>query len=181
MAEDESESRSQDSPEKGPVSSGDEAARAVREVLEDQADRKARQEQASRRKKKKRLLPLPLVATLWGVACLVVWVATPEFLLPEPLPEPSPARVEAGLRMEMLALVQEINEFRDETGTVPESLDLVSEAPAPYLRYTPLPPESYRLTGAREGAEIVYQSGTPVEEFRGNAREIIQSPMGDAS
>lgn len=174
MAEDESESRSRDSREQQPVSSGDETARAVRDVLEDQADRKARQKDASRRKKK-RLLPLPLVATFWGVACLVVWVATPEFLLPEPLPEPSPARIEAGLRMEMLGLVQEINEFRDETGTVPESLELISEDRSPYLRYTPLPPTSYRLTGARAETEIVYQSGTPVEEFRGNAREVIES------
>lgn len=180
MAEDESESRSPDPGKKRSVSSGDEAARAVREVLEDQAERKARQKQASRLKKK-RLLPLPLVATLWGVACLVVWVATPEFLLPESLPEPSPARIEAGLRMEMLSLVEEINEFRDETGTVPENLELVSEDPSPFLRYTPLPPESYRLTGTRGETEIVYQSGTPVEEFRGDARDIIQSPVGAES
>lgn len=177
MAEDESERRSPEPSERPTVSSGDEAAQVVREVLEDQAERKARQREAGKRKPKKRLLPLPLVALFWGAACLVVWVGTPEFLLPEPLPEPSPARIEAGLRMEMLTLVSEINQFRTETGRVPESLDRVTEEPPPYLRYAPLPPDSYRLTGSRGGAEIVYQSGTPIEEFRGNAREIIQGQV----
>ncbi len=179
MAENEPERRSSDRPGESRVSSGDEAAKAVREVLEDQAERKARQKKATRRKPKKRLLPLPLVALFWGAACLVVWVGTPEFLLPEPLPEPSPARIEAGLRMEMLTLVTDIDRYRTETGRVPETLERVSENPPPYIRYTPLPPESFQLTGVRGDAEIVYQSGSPVEELRGNAREIIQGQTGD--
>lgn len=179
MAENESESRSPDRKKKRPVSSGDEAAEAVRQVLQDQAERKARQKEASGRKEKKRLLPLPLVALFWGAACLVVWVGTPAFLLPEPLPEPSPARMEAGLRMEMLTLVSEINQYRDEIGRVPESLERVAESPPPYIRYSPLPPDTYQLTGVRGEAEIVYQSGSPVEELRGNAREIIQGRIGE--
>lgn len=168
-------------PEDGRASPGEDAARAVQEVLRDQAERKARQQVGSKRPKKKRLLPLPVVALLWGVACLFVWAATPEFLLPEPLPEPTPAEVETGLRMEMLTLVSEIDAYREQTGRVPRTLDRVVDSPPASVRYTALSDEAYRLTGQRGDAEIVYQSGDPVDELVGDVRRRIQGQGGPES
>lgn len=111
----------------------------------------------------------------------MVWAATPEFLLPEPLPEPAAAELEAGLRIEMLLLVAEINEYREDTGRVPETLERVVEDPPVDVRYAPFPPSSYRLVGERGGAQIAYQSGEPVETLRGNARELIQGMAGGES
>lgn len=159
---------------KGRPSSSDEAARVIQDVMQDQAERKARKEEATKRKKKKRFLPLPVVALLWGVACLVVWAATPQFLLPEPLPEPSSAEVETGLRMEMLSMVEEIDSYREQTGRVPETLERVVDRPPSTVRYTRLSAEAYRLTGQRGETEIIYQSGDPVDDLVGDVRRQIQ-------
>ena len=182
MADSDSRSPEENATPKARPSSGEEAARAVQEVLRDQAERKARQKEGSKRPEKKRLLPLPVVALMWGAACLVVWAATPEFLLPEPLPEPTPVEVETGLRMEMLSLIQEIEGYREQTGRVPMTLERVMDEPPPGVRYTALAGDAYRLTGQRGGSEIVYQSGDPVEELVGDVRRRIQGqePTGGA-
>lgn len=173
-----SDSDSQPSPRpesgKDRTSSDDEAVRAIRDVLRDQAEREARKKKAAKRKEKKRLLPLPVVALLWGVACLVVWAATPEFLLPEPLPEPTPAEVETGLRMEMISMVAEVESYREQTGRVPEALERVVERPPVGVRYTRLSSESYRMTGERGDTEIIYQSGDPVDDLVGDVRRQIR-------
>lgn len=145
----------------------------MRKVLEDQAERKERREAASAGQGTK-LLPLPVVALLWGLACLVVWAATPSFLLPEPVPSPDPDRAEAGLRMQMLALVSEVEDYRDAVGRVPRVLSEVpAEAPGG-VEYVRLSPSTYRLVGERGDVEIVFQSGTPAGEFMGDARDRIE-------
>lgn len=181
MSDSDSQSPEEDAPKARP-SSGEEAARVVQEVLRDQVERKARQKESSKRPQKKRLLPLPVVALMWGVACLVVWAATPEFLLPEPLPEPTPAEVETGLRMEMLSLIQGIESYREQTGRVPATIGRVVDEPPSGIRYTALAGDGYRVTGQRGGSEIVYQFGDPVQELVGDVRQRIQGqdPAGSA-
>lgn len=156
------------------AASSEEAERVIREVLQDQARRKQRREEVSRTNDGTRLLPLPLVALLWGVVCLTVWVATPSFLLPEPIPRPEPAEAEAGLRMQMLSVVGDIDRYEEEAGRVPQRLEEVTAEPPRGLEYLRLSPSTYRLVGVRGEIEIVYQSGTPTEEFLGDARRRIE-------
>jgi len=156
------------------TSSGDEAARAVQDVLRDQAERKERQRE-SEKEKKKRLLPLPVVALLWAMACLFVWAATPQFLLPEPLPEPTTTQVQAGLRMDMISVVSSVESFRGQTGRIPDALDPIMENPPTDVRYTRLAPDSYRITGERGGATITYQSGEPMKDLVGDVRQRIRA------
>lgn len=166
------------SPRKRP-SSGDEAARVLKEVMKDQAERRARQEEATRRKEKNRLLPLPVVALAWAAAALAAWVWTPAFLLPDPLPEPTPAQVETGLRMEMLSVVTRIERYRDETGRVPQTLDRILEEPPADVGFVTFSSDSYQLTGSRGGTQIVYESGDPIEELVGDATERIRNGVGE--
>lgn len=175
---------SRDDPSSGPESpgrgqpSGDETARALREVMKDQAERKARQEEATRQRRKNRLLPLPLVALFWTATCVIAWLWTPGFLRPEPLPEPTVAEVRTGLRVEMLSAMTRIERYREETGRLPESLDQVMEEPPANVLFVTFSSGIYRLRGRRAGTEIIYQSGDPLEELLGDAVQRIRGGGG---
>lgn len=160
-------------------STGEETREILSEVLRDQAERQARQQKAGKRRRRR--LPLPILTVVLAVASLYVWVAAPSWLLPEPLPEPTAASLQDGLRMEMYGLVVQIERFRRENGRLPATLQEAAEEASPDVSYVPFPPSSYRLEGARAGTEIVYSSGEPARTLLGDAPERIRGVSGASS
>ena len=151
---------------------GEEAARILSEVIQDQREKKRRQEEARKRKpggdgRKK------IVAAGMAVIFVILLVARPDFLRPEPLPEPSRDLVEAGLRMDMYRAAVQIQRFREEVGSLPPTLTAAIEDEETDLRYTRLS-AGYYLVGTRSGVELVYRSGESMDSLLGDAREVIR-------
>lgn len=153
-------------------STGEEAAQILSEVLDDQREKRARRNAAGTRKRKSET-PKKIVTAGMAVVLVILLVARPDFLSPEPVPEPSRELIEAGLRMDMYSTAVQIRRYREERDRLPENLRQVLEEDETDLRYTRLEP-SYYLVGNRAGVEIVYRSDEPLDSLLADAREVIR-------
>ncbi|HSW29893.1 MAG TPA: hypothetical protein VLH75_10465 [Longimicrobiales bacterium] len=146
-------------------------ARALAEVLRDQAERAetalATEERRDRRDRVRRGV---LVGTWLVVAW--VWVATPSWLRVEPPPKP-PVAVEAqSLRLNVFLQSQAIEAYRLQRGRLPFVLQ---EAGPPFrgMEYRRFDSRSYELQGRSDRVILRYHSDQPAMEFVGNATDVL--------
>lgn len=158
-----------------PPPRGDVARDAVADVLRDQAERARRRSAAPPPARD----PTPL---LWGISALAavgtLWMllAPPGVLRPPPVPAPPPAVVEAELRMTVAQAVLRLEAFREETGALPADLLEVFEGPEDVegLVYERLDAGRFRLSGTREGAAVLFESGDPIADWMAGARRVME-------
>lgn len=162
-----------------PSGSGDEAARrAIEEVLREQEERRGRQAPPAPGPRRTATGPLLAAALVLNVLAVAVWTSPPGWTRPEPFAEPSPERLEAGLRMDIWVTVRKIRRFQEERRRLPVGLVEVDPGGGghPDLRYERLSAETFRLVGSREGVEVVYDSAGSAGGLIDSARALIGDP-----
>jgi len=101
-----------------------------------------------------------------------LWIWTPSvFRVPTPGPAPA-AQEEATLRLVMYLQSQKIEQYRLETGRVPENL----EDAGPVFRgmeYIRLTDRDYRILGRTSRVILSYSSAEPMDEFVGEGADIL--------
>lgn len=155
--------------------SGSEYQDVLSGVMKDAKEREAAQEAAGRSQRpRKGNQPLML-----GILVLVsgyLWFGEPEFLQPPP-PEPISAELEeAGLRMEMVRFVVQINSYSNTNGRLPRSLNDTladGEVVRDGFTYQPLDGGRFQLVGQSDNHLIVYESDEPIENLIGNAMQVV--------
>ena len=145
-------------------------ARAVAEVLAEQAARKEIRRQ-----------PEPRPTTTWrrvattvvlSLLALYVWIAVPSWVVPDP-PPPVPAeREEAGLRMAVYLQAQQVRLFREERGRLPDVLEEAGE-PMPGVRYERIDARTFRIRAFGERGSVVYVSTDSLADFAGGAGRVL--------
>jgi hypothetical protein len=144
-------------------------------VLKKQAeDREAAQREAEvRRRGRNRVRPSVWVLTTTVlVLCAYLYVDQPEWLFPPSTPPESVAIKEASLRIGMANAAQHLEQFRQRTGTLPQTLLEVGPA-VQGITYQPLDSTGWRLLGTHAGIELTLTSAEPVSGFLGNSFEVI--------
>jgi len=112
-----------------------------------------------------------LAATLW------VLLAPPAFLMPTPPAPPSPAEMEAGLRMDLWVAASSLEDYRAAQGRYPQSLLEAVDAPekAADIEYSLRSGGAgYRLIGQRDSLVVVYESDEPLRTLSGPALPVVQ-------
>lgn len=148
----------------------------LREIEDREKRRTERQERSSQ-------ASLPILVLALSAVSLYLWVAEPAWLQAAPFPEPDPAHMEAGLRMDIFTVALRVEDFRTERGRLPTDLSEALESPGEVggIQYRRLSPSLFQLEGEREGIRIFYQSDSSLRELVGDARErLAQPPGGDA-
>jgi len=92
-------------------------------------------------------------------------------LIPE-VPTIPPAVQEAGLRMNMLVQLNQIQQFLSEYGRLPETLDEVGERPDG-VQYTRLSDDVFQLSGKSGDVSVDYTSTEPLAELAADAMAIV--------
>jgi hypothetical protein len=152
---------------------GAEAADLVAEVLKDAAERDAaarRREETTvgRTRQKVAMVSLPLA----GAFSFYLWFGNPAWVTPT-LPDPVTAEAaDAGLRVAMFFEAQKIEEFRQRTGRLPDSLDELGSAP-PEMTYQRRDAQTYRLTGTSRGVTLTFDSDQAIQQFVGDAMDRL--------
>ncbi len=153
-------------------------ARALAEVLRDQAERaEAALEAEGRRDRRARLRRGVLLGT-WAVVAWV-WIASPSWFRVEPPPKP-PVAVEAqSLRLNVFLQSQAIEAYRAQRGRLPFVLQ---EAGPPFrgMEYRRFDSRSYELQGRSDRVILRYHSDQPAQEFVGAAAEMLVPAEGGA-
>jgi hypothetical protein len=146
-------------------------ARALAEVLRDQAERvdtarlgEERQQERARRRRG------ALIVAWVGIA--YVWLATPSWLRVEQPPEPSVAQEARSLRLHVFLQSQAIEAYRLERGRLPYVLQ---EAGPPFrgLEYRRFDSRSYELQGRGRRVILRYNSEQPALDFVGEAADLL--------
>jgi len=146
-------------------------ARALAEVLRDQAERaEAALAAEEGRERRARIRRGALVGT-WAVIAWV-WVATPSWLRVEPPPKPAVATEAQSLRLNVFLQSQAIEAYRLQRGRLPFVLQ---EAGPPFrgMEYRRFDSRSYELQGRSERVILRYHSDQPVQEFVGGAAALL--------
>ena len=156
-----------------PRPSGEETRETLLAVLEDQAERKQRQEAGTQFRDRSRIAKMAAVP----LAVLALWlvVAPPAMLLPPPAPAPTAEDVQDGLHMDIYLAAAQVIGYRDAKGRLPENLiDALAEPEAAEgLTYTLGPNGTFEIAGERAGQVVVYISTEPLTEFVASAREAV--------
>lgn len=162
-----------------PVSKGQETRSALEAVLADQAERRLREEQGQARAGARRGRWVSLSAVVLAGATAWIVLARPSFLTPSPLPAPSPALLDAGLRMDMYVAAAGIEEYHRATGRLPARLEDALEHPADGegLSYRILSSDEYELVGVRGNRRIVHRSTDGLSGLIADARRVLM-PTG---
>jgi hypothetical protein len=161
--------------ESPPRATGREFAEALDEVIRDQdkkAQARGRREGDSGGRKK----PSPPRAwlTLLGasVLSLFLWLGSPAWLGPGPLPQAPPRVVEAGLRVEVHSQAMRLQGFLQREGRLPGALTELGPPP-PGMGYERLSPREFRLWMESGEIRVDYSSSESLEAFLGDARRTI--------
>jgi hypothetical protein len=161
-----------------PGRTGNETGDALAAVMEDQAERKQRQNAPRPRKPPGRsasLAVFPLAAlTLWFV------FAPPAILRPSPVPAPSMDDIQNGLRMDLFVVARQVIVYRDTNGRLPSALvDALSDpAVGEDITYEPGPNGTFEISGVRNGLVVLYSSTTPLSQFVAGARAAVRNEPG---
>jgi hypothetical protein len=153
-------------PRKAP---GAEAADLVAEVLKDAKERDdaARRREVTtvgRTRQKVVAVSLPLA----GAFSFYLWFGNPAWVTPT-MPDPVTAdAAEAGLRVAMFFEAQKIENFRRETGRLPDSLQEMGSSPSE-MTYQRIDAQTYQLVGQSRGVTLTFNSGQAIQEFVGDA------------
>jgi hypothetical protein len=153
------------------VSEEQERARALAEVLRDQAERvEAALEAEERRDRRARVRRGALVA-IWA-AVAWVWLAPPSWLRVNPPPKPLVATEAQSLRLNVFLQSQAIEAYRLQRGRLPYVLQ---EAGPPFrgMEYRRFDSRSYEIQGRSERVILRYHSDQPSQEFVGAAGGLL--------
>jgi hypothetical protein len=152
---------------------GAEAADLVAEVLKDAAerDKAARlrvETPISRTRQKVVAVSLPLA----GAFSFYRWFGNPAWVTPT-VPDPVTAEAaESGLRVGMYFQAQKIENFRQENGRLPDSLEEMGSAP-PEMSYQRIDAQTYQLIGQSRGVTLTFNSDQAIQQFVGDAMDRL--------
>ncbi len=151
---------------------GDEAADAVAAVLKHAADRdEAARGRTAPKKQPRWMLPLGINLAVFAVYLLI---APPDFVVMNPVEGPDEASQVESLQTAMWLQAQQINQYRIETGRLPDTLeDLPREPVAGSIEYV-REGTGYRLVAVVADAAIVYDS----QETDGSFQATVSKRMG---
>ena len=142
---------------------------ALSDVLKDQERRDELRSTATSKPARPRVHPsIPPVLALFSIW---LWAFPPAVLIPE-VPTIPPAVQEAGLRMNMLVQLNQIQQFLSEYGRLPETLDEVGERPDG-VQYTRLSDGVFQLSGKSGDVTVDYTSTEPLAELAADAMAIV--------
>jgi len=151
--------RDQSASPKPPPSS--EYGDALSDVLKDQVRRDELRATATPKPGRTRVHPsIPPVLALLAIW---LWVFPPAALTPE-VPTIPPAVQEAGLRMNMLIQVTQIQQFRSDYGRLPVNLDELGDRPDG-VQYTRLSDGTFQLSGKSGDVIVDWESTESVDEL----------------
>lgn len=148
-------------------------ARALAEVLRDQAERaEASRVAEESRARSDRLRRRVLVGTWAAVAW--IWLVTPSWLRVEPPPPPTVAAEAQSLRLNVFLQSQAIEAYRLERGRLPY---ILQEAGPPFrgMEYRRFDSRSYEVQGRSDRVILRYHSDQPPMEFVGPAAGVLLS------
>jgi hypothetical protein len=156
-----------------------ERARALAEVLRDQAERiDTAREAEERRYRRARTRRMVLVGTWLGAA--YVWIFSPSWTNIQPAERPPISQEARALRLNLFLETQAIEAYRAERGRLPYVLQ---EAGPPFrgVEYVRRDSHTYELRGASDRVRLRYFSEEPPLDFVGNAADLLTSgPRGRA-
>jgi hypothetical protein len=152
------------------ISSGDERASALADVLRQEAEKAEIVHRP----------PLSRERIAFGYMALAVatflafwiWFFPPGWAQRNPVRAPSLAEEETSLRLVMFLQAQRIEAFRVENGHLPESLEDAGP-PLPGVEYTPLAGQTYYLRGEGDQAYLGYFSSQPIDTFLGDSEDLL--------
>jgi hypothetical protein len=149
-------------------STGAETADLVSEVLKDAAHReevRSRKAPVGRNRQRAAAISLPLA----GAFSFYLWFGQPAWVTPT-VPDPiSTDAAEAGLRVGMYFQAQKIENFRQQTGRLPEGLGELGGSPPPEMTYQRVDARSYQLIGQSRGVTLTFNSEEAIQQFVGDA------------
>ena len=149
---------------------------ALSDVLKDQARRTELRSGAGPSPGRSRLhVAVPPVLALVSIW---LWAFPPAAILPD-VPSVPPAIQEAGLRMEMAILVNNILQYQSKHGRLPNDLQQVGDGPDG-VAYTPLTGSVFRLSGQTGDITVEFTSTEPVEHLLADARAIVSGSAPEA-
>lgn len=155
------------------ITGGGSRYEALLEVLEQQQRQAEIDRERERRQRRPSDRRVPgWLAVVLGLVAVWLWVLPPPFLsVNEPAPR-SPADEEAALRFAVYVQAQRIQEFRNRSGRLPESLDEVGP-PLQDMDYVRLAPGLYQLTGTTGRVRVTYRSDLPLADFVGSGADVL--------
>jgi len=164
------ETRLQGEPPVREVSSEEERARALAEVLRHQAEHARARRLAVKppRPFLYRFVPFALSTAL----AIYVWFGSPAWLQPDPIPEPTLQEERSTLRLVMFLQAQRIELYRRTTGRLPAFLEEAGP-PLPGIVYRRLDARTYRLYGHTRRQGLVYTSTEPLTEFLDTGEDLL--------
>lgn len=152
--------------------SGREMAETLRSVLEDQEERKRiRGHTPGPPSSRSALREWAILAVLAGVSAYL-WLASPCWLRPAGPEPPDPARIEAGMRIEMSLLAHRVQTFQEREARLPNSLLELGE-PLAEIRYERLSASEFALRMEGRGIEVEYSSRQTLQAFLDGARTTV--------
>lgn len=146
-------------------------ARALAEVLRDQAERAEASRQAEERRARSDRLRRRVLMGTWA-AVAWIWLITPSWLRVEPPPPPTVAAEAQSLRLNVFLQSQAIEAYRLERGRLPY---ILQEAGPPFrgMEYRRFDSRSYEIQGRSDRVILRYHSDQPPMEFVGPAAGVL--------
>jgi len=158
-------------PPGAPGSSGTEMADALHDVLEHAAKTTDAQERAG----KPRRTASPIHWFSLGILTAVssyLWIGPPEWMQPEPPPQPTAQLEEAGLRMSLYLQAMRIERFRVAEGRLPASLVEAGD-PIADIIYRRMDEQTYHLSGTSYNLVMGFTSTEPLDTLLADAMAVI--------
>ncbi len=154
-------------------------ARALAEVLRDQAERAEAALEAEERRDQRARVRRGVLTGTWLVVAWV-WLATPSWLRVDPPPPPPVAAEAQSLRLNVFLQSQAIEAYRLERGRLPFVLQ---EAGPPFrgMEYRRFDSRSYEVEGRSDRVILRYHSDQPSMEFVGAAAALLATGDGETT
>ena len=156
---------------------GAETADLVSEVLKDAKHReeiRSRKAPMGRNRQRVAAVSLPLA----GAFSFYLWFGQPAWVTPT-LPDPvTPEAADAGLRVAMYFQVRRIEEFRTQSGRLPETLQEMGGTPPSEMTYQLVDARTYQLVGQSRGVTLTFNSEEAIQEFVGDAMSRLGIGQG---
>lgn len=153
------------------VSEERERARALAEVLRDQAERADTVRRIEERRLRRARVRRGTLMVTWAVVAYV-WLATPAWLTVQPPQVPTAAEEALSLRVHVFLQSQAIEAYRLRSGRLPYVLQ---EAGPPFrgMEYQRFDSRTYELRGRTDRVLLRYNSGQPAMDFVGDAADVL--------
>ena len=151
---------------------GSETADLVSDVLEDAARRaearSKKPEPVGRSRQRVAAVSLPLA----GAFSFYLWFGSPAWITPT-MPDPISAEMaEDGLRVAMFFEAQKIENFRDNSGRLPDTMEELGSAPGE-MTYSVVDARTYTLVGQSRGVTLTFNSDQAITQFVGDALDKL--------